>query len=947
MILLPHNKKAADAVMANFETSNRSAVVHCCGSGKSFLGGAVAANFHNVLIVAPNDHVLNQASKAAPNAECRTYAWISMQDEMPKGYDLIWFDEFHRMGAETWSIGCQRLIEANPNAKILGTTATSERSLERRDMAEEWFHNDVVSTLTNTDAWIQGIHRVPVYVIGVISMDDTRADYKAKIYNAKRIDKKHKQQANVLLDNVLLDWNNSYGVSRIIEKYIDKDVERVVVFAQSIQKLNETKETLPKWFADAGIKVAGVYSAHSKMGSSEAMRQVKAFEDDNREGVKILISVDMLNEGVHVDRVDAVILFRATISKNIYMQQIGRCFAVGQKHQPIILDLADNLTKACGYDGIYEAKNKFDKAKRQFANPLNKEKGGDKFLIIDTLKETREVLSQIDRITADSRSWDDIAEFVKNFHAEHGKLPGRKDDESIYAYLNMHRRQYYIYKYPERIAFLESLGWQREVEQNLTFEEAYNIVKDYKEKHGTLPTTTFKALRSLKGRMNHGKCTEEQMALLKELGIKHTSTMQHWMDRYNEIKAVYDATGSLEACNKDQRGWIYPQQESKKLNKEQRELLNAIGAFDLKKVKGYRKGDYYILRVVDWVKEHGYLPSITDDRALYSTWRGAYRNQGEYWERFKSYGIDETFIREKETYMDKLAVFYEENGRLPEKGEKLYEGLRQSVMQKENREYAIKHWGFKNENEKKFEKKFAEFKAYVIERGYLPRLHSHDEGELVWSRFITNNTKDTSRHKKEVEDFIKDYNYREAFKKTQLKESDFEDWKRLKEYVTTNNRLPAKNDPLFGLIARFAHTHTLADEYAELFMPFGYGENTFWTANAIKAQNIQDFYREYGHLPSAKEDKALYDTLQLSKRWKKKGIYKLWTDLFEKMGFNYEKNQIRQKLDDWRQRIIDFLIENRRLPIEKEDGVQIRQSFSNYKRLHREDYDKLLKEYLY
>lgn len=80
MNLFPHNQKAVDAVMANFKTSDRAAVVHCCGSGKSHIGGAVTENFKNVLIVAPNDHVLGQASKTAPKAECRTYAWISMQD---------------------------------------------------------------------------------------------------------------------------------------------------------------------------------------------------------------------------------------------------------------------------------------------------------------------------------------------------------------------------------------------------------------------------------------------------------------------------------------------------------------------------------------------------------------------------------------------------------------------------------------------------------------------------------------------------------------------------------------------------------------------------------------------------------------------------------------------------------------------------------------------------
>lgn len=40
MKLYPHNQKAAEAVMANLKTSDRAAVVHACGTGKSLICGA-------------------------------------------------------------------------------------------------------------------------------------------------------------------------------------------------------------------------------------------------------------------------------------------------------------------------------------------------------------------------------------------------------------------------------------------------------------------------------------------------------------------------------------------------------------------------------------------------------------------------------------------------------------------------------------------------------------------------------------------------------------------------------------------------------------------------------------------------------------------------------------------------------------------------------------------
>ena len=51
----------------------------------------------------------------------------------------------------------------------------------------------------------------------------------------------------------------------------------------------------------------------------------------------------MLNEGIHVDDVDGVILLRPTVSPIIYLQQIGRALSAGSKNQPVIFDLVNNF----------------------------------------------------------------------------------------------------------------------------------------------------------------------------------------------------------------------------------------------------------------------------------------------------------------------------------------------------------------------------------------------------------------------------------------------------------------------------------------------------------------------------------------------------------------------------------------------------------------------------
>lgn len=944
MELLRHNKEAYESVMAHFNNSDRAAVIHATGTGKSYIGGAVAENFKRVIIVAPNEHVLGQASKSAPHAECVTYSWLTFQETLPTDIELIWFDEFHRMGAETWAVGCQRLIDANPQAKILGTTATSERSLEKRDMADEWFKNNVVSTLSISDAWVKRILRVPVYVIGVISMDDTKSDYMAKIANAKRIDDNMKKQANVMLDNVILNWKNSCGVPRILKKYIDDEVERIVVFAQTIERMNEMEKMIPSWFKEAGIKIANVYSVCSNMGA-EARRNLKAFEDDNNEGVKMLLSVDMLNEGIHVDRVDAVIMFRATISKNIYMQQIGRCFAVGQKHQPIILDLADNLSKACGYDGIYEAKERFDKEKRDFENPLNKEDYDDEFQIIDTLKDVKEVLSRIDKITADHRSWDEIQEYIQKFYDENGRLPNRNDDESVYSYIKMHRNEYYKEKYPERIEFLKSLGWVEEKSKLMDFKTAIAIIEDYKEKNGKLPPVTVNAMKYVKTHLRHSLFNDEQRKIVEGLGITYVPFIESWMKRYEEMKAIYDATGSLESLNKEQRGWIYSQQRTKLLKENQIALLNAIGAFDLKKRSEYKSTDSVIAEVVDWVKEHGYLPTVSENSRLYSNWHGAYARNPKIWKKYNECGINESHIKPKEeTTMQVVEAYYKEHGELPKYSSKLGKQLRSALLVEENRKYARVNWGWKNQNEIIFDEKFEYFKTWVREHGYLPKPNSKLKDEVSVACFMQNHYRQGHSHYEEIHEFCKDYEVRDRIINNTYSDEDLAMFEKLKEYVKTTGRVPKRGSDLEKVMNKFSTSKQYKNEYRELFAPFGLDETKGWYANALKVQGIMDFFEKNQRLPKSDEVRGLYDTLQLSKKWKKQGLYKMWTDKFEAMGFDYSISKPSSSFLEFRQRIVDFLIENHRLPSGAKEKKAV-QDFGNFRRLHREDFDAILKEY--
>lgn len=538
MELYKHNQEAYEKVMEHLQNHRKVCFIQPTGTGKSFVGGAVAENYKKVLIVAPNTYVINQASAAAPHADCVTYNLISKRDEMPDGYDLIWFDEFHRIGAETWGKGAQKLIDANPQAKVLGSSATPVRYLQQRNMADEFFHGNVASEYDLVTAWTRKILRVPIYVVGAISAEDTRKDYTQRIQRAKRLNDQQKAKANAMLDNVIRDWSMANGVDRILAKYIDKDVKRMIVFAQTIHKLKEVQRSLPKWFRLAELTLANVYTVHSGMGD-EAEAQMEAFEKDDSDGIKVLLSVDMLNEGIHVDRVDAVMLLRSTISRNLYLQQIGRCFAVGQKHQPIILDFADNLTSAFNFDGIYEARDRYLHDAGSYTDDMANERPqwSDEFKIIDTLKNTRELIEQLDEtlVFHDGRTQEEkLADYVA-FCEQHHRLPSHSHKPTVDMTDDERNEQVlccFAMRNTEHPVIIEMRDKYKTI-AHMDNDEKVDTVIEYIRKHKRIPCQ----YRGDFSTMTDERAYENKIALLMKKHMDNETIRELFM-RYREMRHI-------------------------------------------------------------------------------------------------------------------------------------------------------------------------------------------------------------------------------------------------------------------------------------------------------------------------------------------------------------------------------------------------------------------------
>jgi len=432
VILKSHNEAAYKKVMTSFETSDRTCVCHPTGTGKSYIVAAVTEHFKKVLILAPNNFVLRQQKSVIPwrkDIEYRTYQWLMGNvTDLTAKYDLIVFDEFHRAGAREWSAAVELLVETQPQAKFLGTSATPIRYLDdERNMADELFDNRIASEMTIAEAWNRNILPTPTYVTGIFKFDQLIQDTTDRINRSKQLSDEAKRERIYRLSNKKLDWEKSIGMGNILRRHLPKDLRRVIVFCSHIEELDSMKSETLTWFREAGFKVVGSYVLHSDMKDSEQAAAMRGFESDNDEGVKIIFSVNMLNEGVHVPRVGAVIMLRTTSSRIIYMQQMGRALTTANTEKPVVLDMVDNITTTTA---IREYADEFERLEME-----HHEEGHEPrhFKVFDYTLGVQQLISKL-MPQQETLGGEERLALVKKFIEEHGHAPRQGQDGIMFTH---------------------------------------------------------------------------------------------------------------------------------------------------------------------------------------------------------------------------------------------------------------------------------------------------------------------------------------------------------------------------------------------------------------------------------------------------------------------------------------------------------------------------------
>ena len=422
--LFPHNQKIYQAVLKAFQETKRTCIVQPTGTGKSFIALKYIEDhpFQDILYLSPSTYIFEHIQAQAPygllqNVTFMTYYRLhNLTNEeiesMPA--DMIFLDEFHRCGAKLWRIEVEYLLQVNPESYCLGMTATPVRFLDRpgpRNMVNELFDGRMASYYSLSDAVNDHILEQPTLVVTDVRIKGGLQELEKKVRKDKNVPL---EQAVIRLKDIL---QNTGGIDKLFQTYLHSTTPKLIVFCRGISHIEEDMEQIRQWLGWCHADFHE-YICHSQYADAE-IDLVKFRDDTDTSAVRILYSVNMVNEGIHIEDVDGVVMLRPTISLIVYIQQIGRAMSAKSNRSPLIFDLMNNFnyalvpeTRGVGEGGFIQ----------NWRDNLSKELGPVHLEISGILEEFTDLVTRFN-IYGTQLTWENWLELLHLFVSENERLP--------------------------------------------------------------------------------------------------------------------------------------------------------------------------------------------------------------------------------------------------------------------------------------------------------------------------------------------------------------------------------------------------------------------------------------------------------------------------------------------------------------------------------------------
>ncbi len=238
--------------------------------------------------------------------------------ELPE-FDCVLVDEAHHVGAETFS----RVLDGLKPPFVAGVTATPWRG--------DGFHIEQVFGPALVKIGIEdGLRR------GFLSEVDYRLLLDNVDWEFVQHESRHRYSISQLNKRLLVPTRDEEAARQIVEVFRQEQRASCLVFSPSIVHAQHFAATLRQF----GLRVDVVTSELAARDREVVMASFR------RRLLDCLVTVDMFNEGVDVPDVDMLVFMRATHSRRIFVQQLGRGLRVSPgKGKVIVLDFVSDLRR--------------------------------------------------------------------------------------------------------------------------------------------------------------------------------------------------------------------------------------------------------------------------------------------------------------------------------------------------------------------------------------------------------------------------------------------------------------------------------------------------------------------------------------------------------------------------------------------------------------------------
>lgn len=306
---------------------------------------------------------------------------------------------------------------------------------------------------------------------------------------------------------------------------------KYIAFCSGRAHMREMMQKSFSWFRKADEHPC-FYSVWAESPTAE--QDFNAFKEDASDHLRLLFCIDMFNEGIHIQDISGVILFRPTVSPILYKQQIGRALSTlhpgkttrennhrennprdnnprdnhsqgdnlqrDNPRSPVIFDVVNNFENI---DSVAALRKEIDEEIAKGNESIDPSLADTQkepvapFRIIDEVRECRELFRKLEDTL--SHSWEAMYREAETYYRQNGHLQvpkhyrtpeGARLGNWIETQRCVKRGALYGDLTEEKIRRLEQIGMNWTTRSETSLEEGLSHAKAYKEQFGNLNVTS-------------------------------------------------------------------------------------------------------------------------------------------------------------------------------------------------------------------------------------------------------------------------------------------------------------------------------------------------------------------------------------------------------------------------------------------------------------------------